>query len=106
MERVCACGCEASIEQLRPNAIYASDACKSRAWRRKSGYRVRGHRKPRQTPEKRRPGITVYFQDLRDLERLEVTVAACVAAGSIDGEDVINAMEAIAKALKRRTGRA
>lgn len=33
-ERICACGCRALVER-KPGAIYATDACKTRQWKRR-----------------------------------------------------------------------
>ena len=32
--RLCACGCGVSLVGMKPQAIYASPACKTRVWRR------------------------------------------------------------------------
>jgi hypothetical protein len=37
--RRCKCGCGASLEGKRPEARYASDACRARAWKGRTGYR-------------------------------------------------------------------
>lgn len=37
-ERLCACGCGVELVTLRSNARYASDACRSRDWKRRAGY--------------------------------------------------------------------
>jgi hypothetical protein len=36
--RRCACGCETSMVGRRPNASYATDACRSRAWKQRNRY--------------------------------------------------------------------
>jgi hypothetical protein len=46
----CGCGCGAEVDARRTGAIYATDACKSRAWRRRSGYRLQAVREACQTP--------------------------------------------------------
>jgi hypothetical protein len=43
--RTCACGCGLPITSTRANARYATDACKSRAWRAATGYRLAATRK-------------------------------------------------------------
>lgn len=37
-ERVCACGCGASLDGMRKDAIYASAHCRTLGWKRRVGY--------------------------------------------------------------------
>jgi len=36
--RLCACGCGASLEGMSPDARYATDACRARHWKERTGY--------------------------------------------------------------------
>lgn len=42
--RLCACGCGASLDGRRPNVRYLDSAHRSRAWRNRTGYTLRGVR--------------------------------------------------------------
>lgn len=56
-ERFCACNCGQPLEGLRANARYASDACRSRDWKRRAGYVDPRAAKPRRNVSRqaRRP---------------------------------------------------
>ena len=60
-DRVCSCGCGASLAGLRPQARYASDACRTRGWKARTGYADQraskpsrnGRQRARRAPEQR-----------------------------------------------------
>jgi hypothetical protein len=101
MLATCACGCSASMEGKRACARYASDACRARAWKARTGYRREsgagtarnGSDKPRPRRVARRKGVSVYFAS-PDLARR--------ALDALTGHDLEPAAAAIAKALERR----
>lgn len=96
--RTCACGCGASMEGARPQARYASDACRSRAWKARTGYRLVRARKPRQNASsRRREGVTVYFPTVDDAEM----VAHVLGVESFDALAAI-----VDTAVERRKARA
>jgi hypothetical protein len=96
--RMCECGCGESIDHLRPNALYATNGCRSRVWRQKHPHRLVRVRKPsQQRKHGPRPGVTVYLPNLR------------VAQALLDGEDVSaldDARAAVRAAIERRERRA
>lgn len=55
--RVCACGCGASLADLRSDAVYASESCRKRAERANSADKGRTRRLSRDGK-----GTRVYFQ--------------------------------------------
>lgn len=104
--RQCGCGCRASLAGKHVSARYASDACRARAWKARTGYRretagngTRNGRPVAQaTPVRRRGGVLVY------LESPEIAVAVLAA---LDGRpDLELAAAAIGRALERRARRA
>lgn len=36
--RLCSCGCQESVRSSRPGARYATGACRTRAWKARTGY--------------------------------------------------------------------
>lgn len=52
-ERLCECGCGQPLVGLRANARYASDACRSRDWKRRAGYVDPRAAKPRRNVSRR-----------------------------------------------------
>lgn len=69
-DRLCECGCGQSLEGLRSNARYASDACRSRAWKARAGYVDPRTAKPRRNVSKpRKPSIRISYR--KALEQLE-----------------------------------
>jgi hypothetical protein len=54
-DRLCECECGEPIQSSRPNARYASDACRTRAWKARTGYADRRARKPSRNGRPRRP---------------------------------------------------
>lgn len=75
----CECGCGADL--TRRQARYASDACKSRAWRQRSGYRIPPAAEVCQTRPKRaksgQSGLQVSY-------RRAVDVLAAMIDGHVD----------------------
>lgn len=64
-------GCDASLDGLRSDARYCSSACKSAAWRARSGYELQARRKACQTriqraarPSDVRPTFTRVYEVL------------------------------------------
>jgi hypothetical protein len=75
--RVCACGCGESIEHLRPQAVYASDACRPRHWKERTGYEDRRARKADRNGKRkapRRPSLRVSY--LKAVEAIEPHVGS------------------------------
>ena len=52
--RLCACGCGTTIDELRPTARYATDACRTRAWKARTGYVDQRAAKPSRNATPRR----------------------------------------------------
>jgi hypothetical protein len=68
-ERRCACGgvdgsgCTESMEGSRPNALYASSACRTRAWKRRTGYRDPRRRKASPNARvQRKPSLRISYR--------------------------------------------
>lgn len=70
--RLCACGCGERIVSTRPNARYASDACRSRAWKAKAGYRdprrAQPYRNGSRRPDaaRRKPSVRISYRKAVD----------------------------------------
>lgn len=54
--RVCACGCGRSLEGRRPEARYATDKCRARHWKLRTGYGRADQQKGVRTAEAPRSG--------------------------------------------------
>ncbi len=70
--RKCRCGCGAFLDDMRVDAVWATEACRQRAQRRPSAYKGRTRRATRDGA-----GIRLYLtrQDFRDPERLNRKLA-------------------------------
>lgn len=70
--RTCECGCGRQIVGRRSGARYATDACKSRAWRASTGYRLSASRRRVRHDKSGRSGLQVSVPKLREnlLDRL------------------------------------
>ena len=56
MTRVCKCGCEASLDGMRANALYHSNACRMRAIRAQNANGTRTRR-----PSRNGKGVRIYI---------------------------------------------
>ncbi len=111
--RLCACGCGRSLAGKRPEARYASDACRARAWKERTGYegpsatrtRENGRRKParRRSP---RPGVSVYFRKRSQLAAVWAALLGFREEGDLGDPDLDAAVEAVQKALVRHRAKA
>jgi hypothetical protein len=55
-------GCENQLDEMHGGARYCSNACKTAAWRDRTGYRLLGVRKPSQTRKSRRSGRQISYR--------------------------------------------
>lgn len=60
----CACGCGEPLSGRQ--RLYASNACKARVWKDKTGYRLQGRQERCQTPKERRSGRQVSYRKAVD----------------------------------------
>jgi hypothetical protein len=58
--RECACGCGRLLEGMRPNAIYASRACNTRAWKGREG--IVGYRAVKRSRRPKKSGLQVSYR--------------------------------------------
>lgn len=74
-DRRCPCGgpdgsgCIESMAGVRPSAIYASAACRTRAWKRRTGYVDQRHGKASRNARKRpprRPSLRISYRKAVD----------------------------------------
>jgi hypothetical protein len=95
-DRRCACGCGASLAGKRSQARYASEACRTRAWKARHG--ITGWRpvKPSQNGSGRPVALRV---SVRKAERVAPTLAADPDAPS---DRVAFAMEVLRRSLSER----
>lgn len=78
-ERVCACGCGASLDGMRKDAIYASPQCRSLGWKRRVGYADPRRRKASRNGKTRRSGpsgLQVSYRKAVETA-IEMLVAGC-----------------------------
>lgn len=68
VERVCGCGCGASLEDRNRKALYASDACRARGWKARTGYGPQRPRKDRANgrSRQRQPELRVSYRKTVD----------------------------------------
>lgn len=52
--RCCACGCKEPLDHRRSDALYATDACRTRAWKRRHRYTDQRRAYPSRNGKKRR----------------------------------------------------
>lgn len=67
--RTCACGCNTSLAGMRPEARYASDACRARAWKDRTGYADPRRRKAARNgraQRRRAPDLRVSYRKALD----------------------------------------
>ena len=65
-ERRCACGCPESMEGMRADAIYASAACRTRAWKRREGITGIRYTKASQNGKSKPSGLQVSYRKATD----------------------------------------
>jgi hypothetical protein len=70
--RVCACGCGASLEGRKPEARFASDACRSRAWKDRTGYSHQDRENGGNGAQKRHSGLQVSYRKAVEILHAEL----------------------------------
>jgi hypothetical protein len=93
-ERVCACGCPRSMEGKRPNALYASDGCRTKAY--KARHNITGYRAVKPSLNGKKRGRRQLYLRPSEAEALYLAVDALRLT-----EDEAAADEDLGRALEK-----
>ncbi len=99
MTRLCACGCGASLDHRHSTARFASDACRARGWKRRTGY---GRQTLAEAASGAASGVrTPLSQEERVLRALRQVGSRGVTAVDFDPPNVIDGREPIQRLAAR-----
>lgn len=90
-------GCENQLDEMHGGARYCSNACKTAAWRDRTGYRLLGVRKPSQTRKSRRSGRQVSYR-----KAVEALAGDYIAMGMLPSVAAQRAVRVLAPTLPER----